>query len=196
MNDDKDKSNLPPLEELVAEVKLGNKKPKKGYNRNVSPKSLSNLKPMKPGETRNPKGYNAKGRKQKALIKLSNEELNRLTALLLQSTLGDLEAIRANPDSTMLELALVAIAYRIVIDGDAKALETLINRPLGKPTENINYNNSNTVPQVIITLPSNMREVPSIETSSTPITRSLDIQPEPAPKKLAIRYGPKIPDGK
>ena len=154
------------------------KKQRKPYH--MHPNSLANMTPK--GGNHNPTGYCVR-KKDREIIAMTQDKLNTFLTLLLTSTKEDITAIENDPKATMLELSLAAIANRIVNDGDARALETLFARMLGKPKESIDVQ-TNAGPQVVVTLPTNNRIINSeVLTLPVPEVPEIPAVPESIPEK-------------
>ena len=98
-----------------------------------------NLKALK-------KGYdprrNLKGRPRKWIseIKQQGYSLSEITdaiQVLISLDLQQLQEIRNNPASTVLEVTIASAIIRSIQKGDLDSIETLITRVFGKPKEKI-----------------------------------------------------------
>jgi len=98
-----------------------------------------NLKALK-------KGYdprrNLKGRPRKWIsdIKEQGYALSEITdaiQVLISLDVEQLQEIRNNPKSTVLEITIAAAIIRSIQKGDLDSIETLITRVFGKPKEKI-----------------------------------------------------------
>jgi hypothetical protein len=98
-----------------------------------------NLKALK-------KGYdprrNLKGRPRKWIseIKQQGYSLSEITdaiQVLISLDLQQLQEIRTNPTSTVLEVTIASAIMRSIQKGDLDSIETLITRVFGKPKEKI-----------------------------------------------------------
>lgn len=98
-----------------------------------------NLKALK-------KGYdprrNLKGRPRKWIseIKQQGYSLSEITdaiQVLISLDLQQLQEIRTNPASTVLEVTIASAIIRSIQKGDLDSIETLITRVFGKPKEKI-----------------------------------------------------------
>lgn len=115
------------------------KRPRKGR---VNPKSIANLMPPpKKGEVRNPLGIN--NPVQTKMRALSMPDIAEIGTLILDQNVADLQAIvddargpdkTGNPDSkhSALKVWMATIAMRGIAKGDHYALDTILNRVVGR----------------------------------------------------------------
>ena len=96
-------------------------------------KQLANLRPVKPGEVRNPEGGRAHNPAIRALKNFTHETFREVLEVALTGKPGDLDAIIDDPESTNLEI-IVAKAFRDSVDtGSYSLVERIAERLLGKP---------------------------------------------------------------
>jgi len=122
-----------------------------------SEKSLRNLKPAKPGEVRNPKGR-PKDKLGEAMRMLTAQSFAEMANLIVRGNIADLQAVINDKDAEVLKKVIATTVVNMMKKGDINALDTLLNRLVGKVKDKVEVNNTGG-PQVIITLPSNGREV-------------------------------------
>lgn len=98
-----------------------------------------NLKALK-------KGYdprrNLKGRPRKWISEMKEQgyalsEITDAIQVLISLDLQQLQDIRTNPTSTVLEVTIASAIIRSIQKGDLNSIETLITRVFGKPKEEI-----------------------------------------------------------
>lgn len=110
---------------------------------NVSPNSLANLKPVKKGEVRNPKGTNANPVALR-LRTMAIPEIAEIGTLILDSNVAGLQAIVNDAISaktgkplvsskhSALKVWMATVTLRGINKGDPYALDSLLNRIVGK----------------------------------------------------------------
>lgn len=131
---------------------------------NPHPNSLANLKPFAPGVTGNPQGKN--NQELLKLRRLSSEEIIELGTFLLDNNISELQKMvddaLNNPNShhSSLKIWIARIVLQSSKKGDAKALDIVLNRIVGKVADTIKWEGKN-APQVIVGLPE--KEVIDIE---------------------------------
>jgi hypothetical protein len=98
-----------------------------------------NLKSLK-------KGYdprrNLKGRPRKWITEIKKQgyalsEITDAIQVLISLDLQQLQEIRTNPNSTVLEITIASAIIKSIQKGDLDSIETLITRVFGKPKEKI-----------------------------------------------------------
>ena len=125
---------------------------------------------FKPGESGNPEGGRRHNPDLRRLKKLTTEEVLEIGSFLLSNNIAKLQAMTddaiQNPRSrhSSLKIWIARVVLQGSKKGDAKALELVLNRLIGKVPDKMEFPNLNK-PQVIITLPDN--------------GRSADLPPEP-----------------
>lgn len=124
----------------------------------VNPKSLKNLRPIKKGQVLNPKGGQAHDPHLKLIKMLTQKELAEIGNLVIKNNLDALKAIAKDKNATVIKVMLAAVAVKVIEKGDMHALDILLNRLVGKVKEQVEHL-GNVAPQVVVTLPSNGREV-------------------------------------
>jgi hypothetical protein len=101
-----------------------------------NPQNLKNLK----------KGYdprrNLKGRPRKWITEIKEQgyslsEITDAIQVLISLDVQQLGEIKANPNSTVLEVTIASAIIKSIQKGDLDSLETLITRVYGKPKEKI-----------------------------------------------------------
>jgi hypothetical protein len=101
-----------------------------------NPQNLKNLK----------KGYdprrNLKGRPRKWISEIKEQgyaisEITDAIQVLISLDLEQLQQIRTNPTSTVLEVTIASAIMKSIQKGDLDSIETLITRVFGKPKEKI-----------------------------------------------------------
>lgn len=125
----------------------------------------SSLKPIQPGEVRNPKGGSRKASLKKALGQLSKQEMEEVGKLILSGKLRKLEAIvkdagkDGKKNQSVLKTLFASVAIKAISKGDYNALNMLLDRLIGKVPAPVQLTNpdGSLRPQVILTLPDNGR---------------------------------------
>ena len=84
---------------------------------------------------------------------LTKKELAECASWLAKSTLKDLADIPQNPDSTVIQAMVAAVAARVITKGDSMAFDALMNRIVGKVKDELHVDEKSV--KVVITLPSN-----------------------------------------
>lgn len=94
------------------------------------------------------------------LKELTKDELYEVGSLIVKSPHTALAIIEKSKDATTLHKMIAAIARSVIDDGNVHAFNVLMDRLVGKVKEQVEHSGSiEGMPQVIITLPSNGREV-------------------------------------
>lgn len=134
----------------------------------MHPNSLKAIEATKwkPGEVPNPTGINQDPRLKK-IKKLTTEEVVEVGSFILSNNIVALQKIAddaiTNPDSE--HSALKVWIARVVVagakKGDAKALESVLDRLIGKVAQKMDLSGlgGENGPRIIIELPSNGREL-------------------------------------
>lgn len=115
---------------------------------------------FKPGQSGNPKGRKKDPPELKKFKNLTHEQLVEVGSIILAGNMDQLKEIYQNPASTPLQVMIAAVATRVIKRGDMAIFDVLLNRLIGKVSEDINVSGipAANSPQVIVTLPSNGRE--------------------------------------
>jgi hypothetical protein len=143
----------------------------------IHPNSLKNLEKgrFKPGEVSNPEGGRAVNPEMRKIRKLTTEEVVEVGSFLLSNNILALQRMTedalANPDSehSALKIWIARVVLTGSRKGDAYALEVVLNRLIGKVAEKMNFEGLN-LPQVIVSLPSNGREIKTDESKPSEST--------------------------
>lgn len=101
----------------------------------------------------------------KFIRKLSKVEIVEAGAILILGTRYDLHMIEKDPLSSNLEVMIAAICRRVHTKADMHAFNLLLDRVVGKVKEEVALTSN--IPQVVVTLPSNGREVRDLEEGKT-----------------------------
>lgn len=100
--------------------------------RKQSPNQLKNLKPIRKGEIRNPKGINADP-EMKAIKKLTAFELKELGSVMIRKDLKELKRLGKGPTGvSWLIASTAAIAVKAQETGDDKKWNAILDRIVGK----------------------------------------------------------------
>lgn len=118
---------------------------------------------FKEGQSGNPEGGRRHDPVQRALKKLTNAQLLEIANLIVQGNAGQLKAIAKNPNATVVNAMVASVAGRIIAKGDMYALDVLLNRLIGKVRDTVELTGSSSGPQIVVYLPSNGREAPTVD---------------------------------
>jgi hypothetical protein len=91
------------------------------------------------GETGNPKGAPKTPEDVKALRKLNGPEFDRVANKYLFLTKAEIVKIVNDPTTPSLELIVASVIHKAIIEGDAKRLEYLLMRVIGKVAQPIQH---------------------------------------------------------
>ena len=133
-----------PIGRLVAEVKQMKKKMPKG-------------RLFQKGQSGNPNGRAKLPDDLKAANRLTAIQFMDLCNKCLAMTKEELIALTKRDETTALELLVASIVQKGVVEGDQKRLEFILDRLIGKITQNFNLSGSISQPQIVLTLPDNGR---------------------------------------
>jgi hypothetical protein len=103
----------------------------------ITKKSLSNLKPAKKGEKRNPEG--ARTHKTYQMKKLTNLELQDIINAVLNKNKKELKSIIDDPEASALKVGVATSIAKAISRGDWKTIEAIIERIVGKVTVKIDH---------------------------------------------------------
>ncbi len=133
----------------------GDKKPDGRRNNKVG----DDLKPYqwKKGQSGNPAGKKPDPPELKRLKNLTKAELVDVGNLIIKGDVGTLQRLAKDPQATVLQRMLAAVAAKIINKGDMQSLDVLLNRMVGKVKDEVALTSN--LPQVVVNLPSNGREV-------------------------------------
>jgi len=76
---------------------------------------------------------------------LTESQLAEVGVLLTQQNRAELEALAKNPDTPILKLWFASVAVKAISKGDMSALDTLLDRILGRPKASVDVQSSVTV---------------------------------------------------
>lgn len=111
--------------------------------RRMSPASLANLRPVKPGEVLNPKGNtNTELRRIRQLTVIG---YGRVIELAMTSNLTELKALMNDKEATAIELGVVTSLVKAIERGDVDVFERLASRIVGKIPDKIQIEQAITV---------------------------------------------------
>jgi hypothetical protein len=130
------------------------------YPRGKHPNSLEHT--FQKGVSGNPLGNKVLSPELRMAQKLTKAQLTETATMIVNCTLPELKAIAEDENSTVLQRMALSLALRVIENGDTFAWDALLNRIVGKVTDKLHVSGSIS-PQVIITLPSNGREVKELE---------------------------------
>lgn len=106
----------------------------------------------------------------KQVKRFSRQELVECASTLLGSSLAQLRAIREDRQAPVIKVMLASICARIIARGDMHALDTLMNRLIGKVRDDVKVSGSIDAPpaQVVIMLPPNGRDLKNVTPTLLP----------------------------
>ncbi|CAB5223416.1 hypothetical protein UFOVP384_46 [uncultured Caudovirales phage] len=101
-----------------------------------------NLKPIKPGEVRNPNGRPRKYVSELRAQGYKLNEVNDAIQVLMSMTIDELKEVYTNPKATVLEKTIASAIRKSIEKGSLYSIETLLTRVYGKPKEQVDLNAS------------------------------------------------------
>jgi hypothetical protein len=101
-----------------------------------------NLKPIQPGETRNPNGRPRKYVSELRAQGYKLGEVNDAIQVLMSMTIDELKEVYTNPKATVLEKTIASAIRKSIEKGSLYSIETLLTRVYGKPKEQLDLNAS------------------------------------------------------
>jgi hypothetical protein len=101
-----------------------------------------NLKPIQPGETRNPNGRPRKYVSELRAQGYKLSEVNDAIQVLMSMTIDELKEVYTNPKATVLEKTIASAIRKSIEKGSLYSIETLLTRVYGKPKEQVDLNAS------------------------------------------------------
>jgi hypothetical protein len=101
-----------------------------------------NLKPIQPGETRNPNGRPRKYVSELRAQGYKLAEVNDAIQVLMSMTIDELKEVYTNPKATVLEKTIASAIRKSIEKGSLYSIETLLTRVYGKPKEQVDLNAS------------------------------------------------------
>lgn len=108
------------------------------------------IKPRwKPGESGNPKGRPKKTLNHLKDLGYRKQEVIDTMEVMLAMTIEDLRHILADNGSTILQRTVAASLVKALPKGDLFAIETIMNRTYGRPTETLDSNVNFVKPLII-----------------------------------------------
>lgn len=113
---------------------------------------------FKKGQSGNPLGAKLHSAELKAIKKLTQDEVAMVGQLILDRNLIELMEIKNDKSASVLKVWFAAIAVKAITKGDASALDTILNRIIGKTKETIDANINVTKHKYVVILPSNGRD--------------------------------------
>ncbi len=87
---------------------------------------------FKKGQSGNPLGGKLHNPELRAIKKLTAIEVAEVGSLLLDGNLAALKAVAKDPNATVLKVMIASVAVRTISKGDYGALDTILNRLVGK----------------------------------------------------------------
>lgn len=111
---------------------------------------------FKPGQSGNPLGGKLHDPALKAVKNLTKKELAEIGNLVVKGDVAMLRELAEDEGETVLKRMVASVCFRVIDFGDMGALDTLLNRLVGKVKDEVKHEGD--VARVIVTLPSNGRE--------------------------------------
>lgn len=126
-------------------------------NPNGTPRNLKRV--PKGGPSPNPNGRPPDALNA-AMKKLTKVELEEIANLIIKGTLADLEALMKSKQTTVIKAMIAGVAVKTIKNGDHSALNTLLDRLIGKVKEQHHFTGVQAAPPatVVVNIPSNGRE--------------------------------------
>lgn len=121
---------------------------------------------FKKGQSGNPSGGRAHDPALRMIRHLTKAELVEIGNLVIKNNMEELKKIGKDPNASVIKTMLAAVAVKIITKGDMHALDVLLNRLVGKVKDEVEHTGTLHAPQVVVTLPSNGREVREPDGSS------------------------------
>lgn len=115
----------------------------KKRKRHQTPSQLANLKPIKPGEVRNPEGGRTHNPAIKALKKITIETFREVIEMVLTEDLKALKKVAEDEKTTALQVGIIMAFKKAVDSGDWETIEKIVSRIVGKIPEELNVNSKN-----------------------------------------------------
>lgn len=116
----------------------------------VTEKQRANLRPIKKGEIRNPEGGRSHNPLKRALANLTNKEYCDAIKLALSGNLKELQAIAQDPDTPALKIGIITCLIEAINKKDWSVFNSITERLVGKPPEEINLNTRNQTELTVI----------------------------------------------
>lgn len=92
---------------------------------------------FKKGQSGNPQGGRAHNAEEKALKKLTKEELIEIGNIIVKGDMDQLKAIAKDPKASVIQVMIASVAAKTIAKGDMHALDILLNRLVGKVKDEI-----------------------------------------------------------
>ncbi len=112
-------------------------------------KREDNLRPWKKGQSGNPLGGKLHNKEIKKIKALTKKQLAEIGSVMLNGTVQDLDKLKKDKTQSVLKHMLASVAHNAVTNGDTNALETLLNRIIGKVKEEVFVESIDVTPEVI-----------------------------------------------
>jgi hypothetical protein len=118
-----------------------------GFNK----KSLKNLKPIKPGEVKNPKGRPILSPEIKELRSLTIDVYREVIQIVMTGTLAELKVMAEDPKTAAFKVGIAVCVMKAIKEGDYATIERISERIIGK------------IPEVVTVTGNFTREVTEID---------------------------------
>lgn len=106
------------------------------------PNSIS--KRFQKGQTGNPNGYSKRAREAGVVRRVGKETLNRIAETFFEGSIDGLRELSQAKDLTPVEKLFIAVLLKAVEKGDTGALNTILDRFIGKERDVVEVKNVNT----------------------------------------------------
>lgn len=93
------------------------------------------------------------------LRQLTRSEFAEIANMIIKGNIVELKKIIKDENSSALHCMVASVAVKCIQKGDMHSLDILLNRMVGKVKEEVELTGDIAAPQVIVSLPSNGREV-------------------------------------
>jgi hypothetical protein len=103
----------------------------------MTPAQLANLRPIKPGEVRNPNGGRAHDPVKQALRNLTIKEYREVIEVALRSNVAGLKAFLSDKNASAIQVAIASGLLKSFLRGDVSVLEMLASRLIGKVPDKV-----------------------------------------------------------
>lgn len=110
----------------------------------MTPAQLANLRPIKPGEVRNPEGGRAHNPILRAMRNLTIKEFREVIELALTSNTDAVQDMLKDKESSAIQAGIAACILKAIGRGDWGTLEQIVSRLVGKLPDKLEVVSQNT----------------------------------------------------
>jgi hypothetical protein len=104
---------------------------------NPNAKPPANGVKFKKGQSGNPLGGKLHNKDLKAIRHMTQDDVAKVGQLIVEGDVETLKIISEDPTSTVLQVWMAKVALRAILEGNAAPLDTLLNRIVGKPKDQL-----------------------------------------------------------